>query len=140
MTRPTSFRLPEDLLRRLDTEATASGTSATALVTTLIDEGLKTRNFPGIVYRNGPAGRRAALIAGPDVWEIVRAIRFASGRGDQRLRRVAEESGVPIQQVRLVVDFYSAYPDDVDERIEADLEAASRVREVIDRREHLLSS
>ncbi len=139
MTRPTSFRLPEDLLRRLDDEAATSGTSATVLVTTLLDEGLKTRRFPGVVYRDGPAGRRAALAGGADVWEIVRAVRSAPGKGEQKLRRVADDAGVDLRQVRLAVDFYTAFPDEVDTRIAADEEAAKRLRDLIDRREALLS-
>src|SRR5258708_1732235 len=91
MTRPTSFRLTDDLLERLDAEAAATGTSMSALVVSVLDEGLKTRRFPGIVYRDGPTGRRAGLVGGPDVWEVVRAVRGAPGKGDQRVRRVAEE-------------------------------------------------
>lgn len=139
MTRSTSFRLPEDLLGRLDAEATSSGTSATALVASLIDEGLKVRRFPGVVYRSGTAGRRAGLAAGPDVWEIVRAVRSTPGKGDQRLRRVADDAGLRHEEVRLAVNFYAAYPAEVDARIAADEDAARQAREMIDRRDRLLS-
>jgi hypothetical protein len=59
MARPTSFRLPEGLLEQLEEAGHASGTSVTALVTTMLEEGLKTRRFPGIAYRDGASGRRA---------------------------------------------------------------------------------
>ncbi|MBA3303406.1 MAG: ribbon-helix-helix protein, CopG family, partial [Acidimicrobiia bacterium] len=75
MVRPTSFRLPEELLARLDEEGRTAGSSLSALVVSLLDEGLKTRRFPGIAYRPGPTGRRAGLVAGPDVWEVVRDLR-----------------------------------------------------------------
>lgn len=139
MPRPTSFRLPEDLLERVDAEAAATGTSATALVTSLLDEGLKSRRFPGVVFRSGPAGRRAALASGPDVWEIVRAIRRTPGKGERLLQKVAEDTGLVLDQVRLAVNFYSAYPDDIDARIAADETAANQIRVMIDRRERLLS-
>jgi hypothetical protein len=137
--RPTSFRLSEELLERIDAEAAATGTSATALVTSLLDEGLKSRRFPGVVYRSGPAGRRAALAAGPDVWEIVRAVRRTPGKGERRLQKVAEDTGVDLGQVRLAVNFYSAHPDEIDARIAADETAANQIRVMIDRRERLLS-
>ena len=140
MPRPTSFRLPEDLLERLDAEASRNGTSTTALVTALLGEGLKTRRFPGIVYRDGPAGRRAGLVHGPDVWEVIRAIRDASGEGDARLAEVAEASNLTAGQIRLAVDFYTAYPDEVDVRIAADEQAASELDEMLARRTRLLSS
>jgi len=140
MARPTSFRLPEDLMERLDAEAVAAGTSVTALVASVLDEGLKTRRFPGVVYRPGPTGRRAGLVGGPDVWEVVRAVRGAAGKGEQRVRRVADERGLPLQMVRLAVDFYATFPAEVDARIAADEEAARHARDLIDRRERLISS
>jgi hypothetical protein len=140
MTRPTSFRLPDDLLERLDEEAAASGTSVTKLVTSLLDEGIKSHRFPGIVYRDGPTGRRAALVGGPDVWEIVRAVSEAKGRGETRLRAVANARDLSLARVRLAVEFYAAFPNEINERIEADERAAERIREEITRREQLLSS
>lgn len=140
MTRPTSFRLPNDLLERLDEQAAASNMSVTALVTSLLDEGIKTHRFPGIVYRQGPTGRRAALVGGPDVWEVVRAVSEAKGRGETRLRSVAETHDVPLSQARRAIEFYAAFPDEINERIEADKRAAERVRDEITRREKLLSS
>jgi hypothetical protein len=37
---------------------------------------------PGIAFRDGPSGRRAALAGGPDVWEAIVTLlvpRFSSG-------------------------------------------------------------
>jgi hypothetical protein len=140
MSRPTSFRLPDDLLEQLDQEADASGTSVTSLVATLLNEGINTRRFPGIIYRDGPTGRRAGLVAGPDIWEIIRTVSASKGRGEKRLRAAADASGLPASQIRLAVDFYAAHPDEIDQRIEADDREAERVRQLITRRERLLSS
>ena len=137
MGRPTSFRFSDALQRRLDEEAAALGVSVSALVTTLLDEGLKTRRFPGVVFRDGPAGRRAGLAGGPDVWEVVRAVRDGAGKGDARIRRVARESGVAEGLVRLAVDFYAAFPDEVDARLVAEERAATHRRDTIARRERL---
>lgn len=140
MSRPTSFRLPDDLLARLDDEAAARGTSVSALVSSVLDEGLKTRRFPGIVYRDGPTGRRAGIVNGPDVWEVVRALKVQSGGAEARVRKVSEETGLPVGQVRLAVDFYGEHAEEVDERIALDEQAAERVRASVERRERLLSA
>jgi hypothetical protein len=140
MPRPTSFRLPEELLERLDSEAISAGSSATTLVACILDEGLKTRRFPGIVYRDGPTGRRAAVVGGPDVWEIIRALRQTPGKDERRVRTLAEELGLSTTQIRLAIDFYGVNPAEVDDRIAADDLAAEQLRERIDRRERLLSS
>ena len=140
MPRPTSFRLPEELLERLDSEAISAGSSATTLVASILDEGLKTRRFPGIVYRDGPTGRRAAVVGGPDVWEIIRALKQTPGKDERRVRTLAEELGLSATQIRLAIDFYGVNPAEVDDRIAADDLAAEQLRERIDRRERLLSS
>jgi hypothetical protein len=139
MARPTSFRLPEGLLVRLEDEGRSTGTSVTALVTTLLDEGLKTRRFPGVTYRDGAAGRRAALVGGPDVWEIVRDLHHTPGRGARKIGALAAQLGLTADRVRLAADFYSEFPEEIDQLIELDEAAARRVRTLTDRRERLLS-
>src|SRR5687767_10456408 len=119
MARPTSFRFPEELSARLEAEAEAAGMSVSALVTRLLDEGLQVRRFPGVVFRDGPAGRRAGLVGGPDVWEIIRDVLAGPGRGESRIRRVATAAGLSEAQVRLAVDFYAAFPDEIDRRLAA---------------------
>lgn len=102
---PTSFRLSSDLLGRLDEEAGRTGSTGTALVSGLLDEGLEMRRFPGIVYRDGAAGRRAGLPGGPDVWELVRAVKGSGADGQGRLREVADELDIPLERLSLAIDF-----------------------------------
>ncbi len=137
--RPASYRLPEELLARLDEEAAERQVSVTSLVTALLDEGLKTRRFPGVIYRDGPAGRRAALINGPDVWEVIASLRSTPGKGERRLRRLADELGQPIARLRTAIEFYAAFAEEIDERIEANERAAKRVRAEVRRRDELLA-
>lgn len=140
MARATSFRLPDDLLARLQQEGRDTNASITSLVTTLLDEGLKARQFPGIVYRDGPAGRRAALLGGPDLWEVVRDLKHTPGRGMRRIERLAEATGIAADAIALATAFYAVNPDEIDAMIEADDRAADGARQLIARREKLLSS
>lgn len=140
MPRPTSFRLEDELLERLEAESRAASMSTTSLVSSLLDEGLKTREFPGVVYRPGPTGRRAGLVGGPDVWEIIRDLRGWSGRGMERIERLAEELDLSVSMVGLAADFYSAFPEEIDARIEANEQVAEQIRRRIEQRENLLSS
>ncbi|MCY4135098.1 MAG: hypothetical protein OXG30_09320 [bacterium] len=140
MPRPTSFRLEDELLERLEAESRAASMSTTSLVSSLLDEGLKTREFPGVIYRSGPTGRRAGLVGGPDVWEVIRDLRGWSGRGMDRIERLAEELELPVSMVSLAADFYSSFPEEIDARIEANERAAEQIRRRIEQRENLLSS
>ena len=138
MSRPTSLRLPDEVRTRLDDESRRIASAPSSLAVVLIDEGLKMRRFAGIVFRDGPTGRRAGLANGPDVWEIVRDLRHHGVDGDQ-ISAVAEETGLAVELVDLAADYYATFPDEIDDRIAADVRAAEELRELADRRERMLS-
>ena len=112
-----SYRLDPRLKDRLAERAHDEGISEESRVTRFLDEGLKTSAHPGIVYRTGPAGRRAAVAGGPDVWEVVVATRHTRQRGDARVGATAEQLGVPEQLVRTAVAFAAVHPDEVEAMI-----------------------
>lgn len=62
----------EDELRRI---FAATGEDRAAGVARIVEEWWAREHFPEIEYRDGPAGRRASLRGGPDVWEIVMVAR-----------------------------------------------------------------
>lgn len=72
---------------------------------------------PGIVFRDGPAGRRAGLQAGPDVWELVQLVQEVDQRGDRAIEQAAEASGLAADRVRLAVRYYAALSAEVDKMI-----------------------
>lgn len=79
---------------------------------------------PGIIFRDGPTGRRAALAGGPDVWEVVGAVRSGSTRGEAAIPEIAELLNLPPGQVQLALRYYGAYPEEIDERVRRNLEDA----------------
>ncbi|MGH8906746.1 MAG: hypothetical protein ACRD0K_09570 [Egibacteraceae bacterium] len=95
----TSLRLDDDLRGRLVEAANAEGTTVTALVERFVQEGLAIAAHPGIVFKPGPSGRRAALAGGPDVWEIASALRHTSGTESERVAALSEEFGIHERQV-----------------------------------------
>jgi len=136
----TSYRLDDDLKRRLAERAAAEGVTETALVTRVLTEGLKTAPHPGIVYRDGASGRRAALAGGPDVWEVVQAVRHAPGEGDARIGGAAKQMQLPERLIRVAVNFAAAYPDEIEERIALNDIAARQAKQLAEQRERLLTS
>lgn len=73
--RPFSIRMSAETLARLTEGARRRGEPKARTAERLIDEGLRMEAHPGIVFHDGPSGRRAALAAGPDVWEVIETIR-----------------------------------------------------------------
>lgn len=128
MATSTSFRISERAKSALATRAAADGISATSLLEQLILEGIAARDFPGVIYRGPVADRRAALAAGPDVWEIVARLQELRGSEEHRLRVLSEETHVPARLLRLALDFAAAHPDEVEARISRNRQAIETSR------------
>ena len=125
MVSPRSIRFAPGVLSRL-TNYTARhpGSSVSATAARFVDEGLRMEEQPGIVFRDGPMGRRAVLSAGPDVWEIVReAAAVRAGKPDvphsDLAETLADLSGLTVEKVRAALGYYAAYPDEIDAFVEA---------------------
>lgn len=132
--RQFSARLDAGVVERLERRGERAGTNRSRLAERYIDEGMRMEDHPGIVFRDGPSGRRAALAGGPDVWQVMSAIRASGLSGDAAVQAAADWGSLSVGQVRTAVRYYSEYPDDIDERIrrnveEADAEEAAWRRE-----------
>lgn len=77
---------------------------------------------PGIVFVEGPAGRRAALRRGPDVWEVVSTLNANEGS----VRATAEVLAIPESQVRIALGYYADHAHEIDEWIRANEEESAR--------------
>ena len=93
---------------------------------------------PGVLFRDGPAGRRAVLIGGPDVWEVIRAIRDARAAEpelpDNEVLSVVEgNTGVAISRIRIAMDYFGEFPDEIDARC-AQAQVAERELELAHQR------
>jgi hypothetical protein len=124
-------RLRETALRR--------GTSASALAERLIDEGLRQESHPLITFREGPTGRRAALINGPDVWEVVSAIVESDASPSRREARAVDLLGLSPAQVRAAMDYYAEFTDEIDQRITFNRTEADRQLALWEQRQRLLT-
>lgn len=124
MSTPLSIRFDPELLERLRRGAASRSTTPSGLAQRLIDEGLRAGAFPGVVFRDGPTGRRAALAAGPDVWEVAIALRDSEARGDDAVELIASELTLSAGSVRTALSYYGAYPHEIDTEI-ADNERAA---------------
>lgn len=122
--RQFSARLDAGVLARLERRASRSGLNKSRLAERYIDEGVRMDDHPGIVFRDGPTGRRAGLAAGPDVWEVIGALRSSDLERDEAIRATAEWSGLSVRQVRDAIGYYSEYPSEINHRIRVNEEEA----------------
>ena len=127
MTTPLSIRFTPSLLARLRQRANAMpGASAAGLAQRLIDEGLRMADHPGVIFKDGPSGRRAALAYGPDVWEVIKFVREVDERGPAALDAAAEVFAVDASRISTAISYYGEYSDEIDAEIAEADEASAR--------------
>jgi hypothetical protein len=117
---PSSIRFDPGVNDRLASYVNRHpGWTRSSAAARLVDEGLRMEEHPGVVFRDGPAGRRACLIGGPDVWEVVRSVK-SSRAAEPDLSRVdlvklvEDNTGVPGRLVSVALTYWAAYPEEID--------------------------
>jgi hypothetical protein len=137
---PTPVRFDSQVAERLVSfVASHPGLSLSAAANLLVDEGLRMTEHPGVVFRDGPTGRRVALAGGPDLWEVMRAVKSARAsepemNEDEVLALVGANTGVPLRMLRTAVSYWASYPAEIDTQISA-AEGAESAAEAAWRRE-----
>ena len=111
-----SVRLDDRLAERLRLRARAAGESLSDRLRRYAEEGSRRDEHPLITFRDGPAGRRAAVVGGPDVWEIVMWLEDLAGEGDP-VRVLAAEQDVSRPLIDAALRYRDAYPDEVEARL-----------------------
>lgn len=130
MSAPLSIRFDPKILERLRRRARlVPGATPSGLAQQLVDEGLRMAEHPGIVFKSGPSGRRAALVVGPDVWEVVKASREVDERGEAAVRAVAELCNLTDEQVRVALRYYADHQGEVDAEIALADEESTRAEQ-----------
>jgi hypothetical protein len=124
------MRFDAALLARLRRRVNATpGSTTSALAQRLIDEGLRMADHPGVIFKDGPSGRRAALGYGPDIWEIVKFLGEIDERGPAALDAAAEAFALDSSRVATAVIYYGNYPDEIDAEISEADEASERAEQ-----------
>ncbi len=113
MSRHLSVRIGDEVFAQLEAQSRRSGQSRTAVARRLLEEGLRMERHPGIVFRSGPGGRRAGLIDGPDVWEVVSAVRGSDTGGAESVAEIGERIGLTSAQIRAAHRYYADFTNEV---------------------------
>jgi hypothetical protein len=130
MTTPLSIRFDAALLERLKRRATSTvGSSTSTLAQRLIDEGLRMADHPGVIFKDGTSGRRAALAFGPDIWEVITFLRQIDERGPAALDAAAEVFALDASRIGTAVSYYGDYRAEIDAEIDNAEEASARAEE-----------
>ncbi|WP_067848652.1 hypothetical protein [Nocardia lijiangensis] len=124
----TSFRVSESAGRRLVARAAQEGTSSTALLDRLIREGVDQLEHPGIVFRGPIHDRRAALAAGPEIWEVVARLLELDGPVERRIAVLSGQSDLQSHKIQTALAYAREYGVEIGARIGRNRQAAERIR------------
>ena len=100
---------------------------------------------PGIIFRDGPTGRRAAVAGGPEVWEVARTLRDTRA-AEPRLKPtkiielISQNNGLSESHVRVAVNYYGTYQTEIDQQVTAADEAETQFELSLGRMRELLGS
>ena len=141
---PSSVRFDTGVLERLTAFVKAHREfSLSSASNRLVDEALRMYEHPLITFKDGPAGRRARLVGGPDVWEVIGAVRSVRDgepelAGEEVLAVVAETSGVPMPFLRAALAYWGDFPEEVDAFLDRARAEAAQARASWERQQELL--
>jgi hypothetical protein len=110
-------RIDAAALRRLDRHAKRLGKARSNLVERYVEEGLRMDEHPGIVFVEGPAGRRPSLARyrGLDVWQVISTLHANEGN----IADTADVLNVPESEVRMALAYYADHRGEIDDWIRA---------------------
>ncbi len=111
-----SVRLDDSLAERLRLRARAAGESLSDRLRRYAEEGTRRDEHPLITFRDGPVGRRAGVVGGPDVWEIVMWLQDLAEDQDP-VQVLAAEQDIARSLIDAAVRYTEAYPEEVEARI-----------------------
>ena len=134
MTQTLTFRTRGEVLALLERRARQLRVPKTVLAERYVEEGLTMEAFPGIVFRDGPAGRRPGLLGGPDVWEVVEIFLAEDRDLEATTERLSVRPGVLDTAIR----YYAANPTEVDGWIERNRELMRDAEEHFARQQQIL--
>jgi uncharacterized protein (DUF433 family) len=119
-TRVRDLSIPDELDREISRESAERSTTWSGMAAELLDEALRMRRAPGVVFVDGPAGRRAAVAGtGLDVWEVVATWRASAEDFDQLRQNYA---WLTEPQLRAALAYYELYPREIDARLRREAE------------------
>lgn len=112
-----SVRLDDALAERLRLRARAAGETLSDRMRRFAEEGTRREEHPLIVFRDGPTGRRAGLLGGPDIWEIVMWLEDVAEEADP-LATLLEDTALTRSQVNAALHYRATYPDEIAAHVE----------------------
>jgi uncharacterized protein (DUF433 family) len=107
-----SIRIQEKTLKEIEQISRDSGKEFSAVANELLEEAVRMKRCPGIIFTEGTTGRRARIAGtGIEVWEVIATYKGVAkdfNRLSQAYHWLTE------QQLRAAVGYYMVYKEEID--------------------------
>jgi uncharacterized protein (DUF433 family) len=111
-----SLRLPAETMKEIEEMAKATGQDFSNVTKDLLEEAIKMRRCPGILFAEGTSGRRARVAGtGIEVWEVIAAYKGVK-KDLKKLQKTYH--WLSREQLKAALGYYMAYPQEIDQLIE----------------------
>jgi uncharacterized protein (DUF433 family) len=110
-----SMRIPKELINELKAITQESGKDFSTVTKELLQEAIKMRRCPGIVFTEGVNGYRARIAGtGIEVWEVIASYKNVD-EDFKRLRKTFH--WLTEHQLKTAIGYWKIYPDEIDHLI-----------------------
>ena len=111
-----SLRLPAETMKEIEQMAKETGQDFSNVTKDLLQEAIKMRRCPGILFAEGIGGRRARVAGtGIEVWEVIAA--YKTMKEDfKRLQKAYH--WLSAEQLKAALGYYAVYPQEIDRLIQ----------------------
>lgn len=110
-----SIRVDPGTAAEIERLSVGKRTTFSALAAEMLSEAARMRRCPGILFADGPTGRRARIEGtGIEVWEVVSSY-LSLDRDERRLRQAYH--WLSDRQILAALGYYRAYPEEVDDLV-----------------------
>ena len=111
-----SLRLPPETTKEIEQMAKETGQDFSNVTKDLLQEAIKMRRCPGILFAEGTSGRRARVAGtGIEVWEVNAAYK---GMKEDFKRLQKAYHWLSVEQLKTALGYYTIYPQEIDRLIE----------------------
>jgi len=110
-----SIRIQEKTLKEIEQISRDSGKDFSAVANELLEEAVRMKRCPGIIFTEGTTGRRARIAGtGIEVWEVIATYK---GIAEDFARLRQAYHWLTEQQLRAAVGYYTVYKEEIDNLI-----------------------
>jgi len=111
-----SLRLPPETMKEIEQMAKEMGQDFSNVTKDLLQEAIKMRRCPGILFAEGASGKKARVAGtGIEVWEIIAT--YKSVKQDVKRLKIAYH-WLSQEQLKAALGYYTAYAEEIDQLIE----------------------